>query len=126
MQGLRRAAIHIALIALILRGFLPTGWMPNPQGTGETAFVICTMDGPVATTDGNALPGKAPIGKDDPRAHETCPFAAGAQLAPPVDFVAPAAPELSSSASPRQLAFGLAARRSPFLKPASRAPPSLT
>ena len=121
MQGFRRAAIHLALIALILRGFLPTGWMPNPQGADQTAFVICTMDGPVQSTDGKTLPGK-----DDPRAHESCPFAAGAALAPPTDFIALAAPELSSSAAPRSLVSRPQARRTAFLKPASRAPPSLT
>jgi hypothetical protein len=121
MQGFRRAAIHLALIALILRGLLPAGWMPNPQGPGETAFVICTMDGAVTAMDGKALPGK-----DDPRAHESCPFAAGAQLAPPTDVIALAAPELSRTAAPHRLAFGPQARRTAFLKPASRAPPSLT
>jgi hypothetical protein len=121
MQGFRKAAIHLALAALILRGFLPAGWMPNPKGPGESAFVICTMDGPVISTDG-----KAEQGKDDPRAHENCPFAAGAQLAPSADFIALAAPQLSRAAAPRNLAAGLAARRVAFLKPASRAPPSLT
>jgi len=79
MRGLRHTLIHIALAALILRAFLPTGWMPNPQGPTESAFVICTMDGPVQTTDGKALPGK-----DDPRAHEACPFAAAPHLATPL------------------------------------------
>jgi hypothetical protein len=121
MQGLRHTLVHIALAALILRAFLPTGWMPNPQGPAESAFVICTMDGPVQTTDGKALPGK-----DDPRAHETCPFAAAASLAPPVDFVPLAAPELSRSPAPRSLIAGLNARAAPFARPSSRAPPTLT
>jgi hypothetical protein len=126
MQGFRRAAVHLALIALILRGLLPTGWMPNPQGAAETAFIICTMDGPVVSTDGKTLPARAPIGKDDPRAHESCPFAAGAQLAPPADFIALVAPQLSRTTAPHSLASRPQARRTAFLKPASRAPPSLT
>jgi len=121
MRGLRHALVHLALAALILRGFLPTGWMPNPQGPAESAFVICTMDGPVQTTDGKALPGK-----DDPRAHETCPFAAAASLAPPVDFIRLAAPELSRSPAPRTLAAALPARAPPFSQASSRAPPTLT
>jgi hypothetical protein len=121
MQGFRRALVHVALAAMILRALLPAGWMPNPKGPAESAFVICTMDGPVISTDGKAQPGK-----DDPRAHESCPFVAGAQLAPPMDFIALAAPQLSRAAAPRNLAAGLAARRSAFLPPASRAPPSLT
>jgi hypothetical protein len=104
-----------------MRALIPAGWMPNPQGVGESAFVICTMDGPVVGTDGKALPGK-----DDPRAHESCPFAAAASLAPPTDFAALAAPELSRSAAPRILAVGPDPRAASFFKPASRAPPSLT
>jgi len=120
MRGLRHTLVHIALVALILRAFLPTGWMPNPQGPAESAFVICTMDGPVQTTDGKALPGK-----DDPRAHESCPFAAAASLPPPMDFIRLAAPELSREAAPRTLAAGLNARTAPFARPSTRAPPTL-
>ena len=121
MQGFRRAIVHLALIALILRGFLPAGWMPNPVDPGQSAFVICTMDGPVTATDGKTLPGK-----DDPRAHETCPFAHAAQPAQSGDFIAVAAPELSSTAAPRLLDRGLEARRASFFQPASRAPPSFS
>jgi hypothetical protein len=121
MRGLRHSLAHIALAALILRAFLPAGWMPNPQGSTESAFVICTMDGPVQTTDGKALPGK-----DDPRAHETCPFAAAAaSIAPPVDFIRIAAPLLSETNAPRTLAAALPARAPPFSQASSRAPPSL-
>ena len=107
-------------MALILRAFMPTGWMPNVQNPGESLFVICTMDGPVQAFDGKALPGK-----DDPRAHETCPFAAAAAIAPLVDFIRVAAPELSKSAAPRTLAAAPVARAPPFTRPSSRAPPTL-
>jgi hypothetical protein len=120
MQGFRHAAIHLALAAMILRAFLPAGWMPNTQA-GGAALVICTMDGPVFSTDK-----KDGTAKNDPRAHESCPFAAAAQPAPAEDFIALAAPELSTSAAPRHLASGLEARAAAFLKPASRAPPALT
>ena len=77
MQGFRRAAIHLALIALILRGFLPTGWMPNPEGPDQTAFVICTMDGPVQSTDGKTLPRaktiRAPMNPVPSRRARPCP-----------------------------------------------------
>jgi hypothetical protein len=119
MQGFRRAAIHLALAAMILRAFLPAGWMPNPSGDGETAFVICTMDGPVAAS-GKTLPGK-----DDPRAHETCPFAAAAGPAHSTDFISLAAPQLSIAPAPRSLTLGRSTQRPALLKPASRAPPSL-
>ncbi len=106
---------------MILRAFLPAGWMPSVQDSGQTALVICTMDGPVLDLAGKSLPGK-----DDPRAHESCPFAAAAQPAQSSDYIALAAPQLSSTAGPRRLASGLDAWRASFLKPASRAPPSLT
>ena len=120
MRGLRHTLVHLALAALILRAFMPTGWMPNPQGSAEGMFVICTMDGPVQATDGKSLPGK-----DDPRAHEACPFAAAASIAPPVDFIRLAAPELSRSPAPRIFAAGLDARAGPFIRPSTRAPPTL-
>src|SRR5262245_59267285 len=123
MRGFRHAFIHIALLALILRGFMPTGWMPNIQTPGESLFVICTMDGPVQAIDGKALPGK-----DDPRAHESCPFATAAAtgLAPLVDFAAIAAPQLTQTAAPRILAEAPPARAPPYAQASSRAPPSLT
>jgi hypothetical protein len=119
MREFRHLLLHLALAAMILRAFLPAGWMPNLQEGGQTALVICTMDGPVE------LSGKALPGKDDPRAHESCPFAAAAQPVPVDDFIALAAPELSSSAAPRHLITGLAAHRASYIQPASRAPPSL-
>jgi hypothetical protein len=120
MREFRHALLHLALAAMILRAFLPAGWMPNLQEGGQTALVICTMDGAVVDMSGKALPGK-----DDPRAHESCPFAAAAQPAPVNDFIALAAPELSQSAAPRHLALGVPARLASYLQPASRAPPSL-
>jgi hypothetical protein len=121
MRGLRHTLVHLALMALILRAFMPTGWMPNVQTPGESLFVVCTMDGPVQAWGGKALPGK-----DDPRAHETCPFAAAAAgIAPPVDFIRIAAPELPESAAPRILVAAPAARAPPYSQASSRAPPSL-
>ena len=43
MQGFRRAAVTLALAAMALRALVPAGWMPNPQGLSETAFIICDM-----------------------------------------------------------------------------------
>jgi hypothetical protein len=121
MRGFRHTLLHLALAAMILRAFLPAGWMPNLQDNGQTALVICTMDGAVEVMSGKILPGK-----DDPRAHEACPFAAAAQPVAVNDFSLLAAPELSSSAAPRHIATGLKARHASYVQPASRAPPSLT
>ena len=77
MLGFRRAAVHLALIALLLRGFLPAGWMPAAQG--DAPLVMCSVisDSIIAGHDDSALPGK-----DDPRAHENCAFAAAPGIAP--------------------------------------------
>jgi hypothetical protein len=120
MQRLRPALLHLALLALILRGFLPTGWMPNPQGPSKSPFVICTMAGPVLGVDGKALPDK-----DDPRAHETCPFAAAAALATPPNAISLAARESFQYQQPHYQASAVVLPAA-FSKPSSRAPPSLT
>ena len=106
---------------MILRGFLPAGWMPNLQGESPTALVVCTMEGAVMEEAGKPVPSK-----NDPRAHETCPFAGAVPLAPPSnEFAVLAAPELSESAAPRTLAAGFNAQAPPYSQPASRAPPAL-
>jgi hypothetical protein len=120
MREFRHALLHIALAAMILRAFLPAGWMPSVGDTGQTALVICTMDGPVMDLSGKSLPGK-----DDPRAHESCPLAAAAQPMAVNDFALLAAPQLSTSAAPRHSAIGIRAARASYIQPASRAPPSL-
>ena len=44
MTSFRRAAVCLALVAMMLRGLMPAGWMPNPDGAGTSLFVICDMD----------------------------------------------------------------------------------
>jgi hypothetical protein len=46
MLAFRRAAVFAAILAMTLRGLLPTGWMPNPEGMRQSALVICDMDDP--------------------------------------------------------------------------------
>ena len=46
MQAFRRAAVLVAILAMTLRGLLPAGWMPNPEGMSVSALVICDMDDP--------------------------------------------------------------------------------
>ncbi|HWY60700.1 MAG TPA: DUF2946 family protein [Rhizomicrobium sp.] len=120
-RNIRLAVVHLALVALLLRALLPTGWMPNPAGAAGAPFIICTLDGPALAVDGKGHK-QTP---DDPRSHESCPFAAAASLAPPVGFVRLVAPELTRSPAPRTLAAGLSARDGPFSRPAARAPPAL-
>jgi hypothetical protein len=78
----------LAILAMVFRALLPSGWMPNPAGFGETAFILCDMDGSMSATDMvrmmAAMPGmdmssmsgdgkKAPVSG---HGHEECPFAA--------------------------------------------------
>src|SRR5579862_2719633 len=44
MMAFRRTAVVLALAAMMLRGLMPAGWMPNPAGASESLFVICDMD----------------------------------------------------------------------------------
>lgn len=41
-----RAAVILALAAMMLRALLPMGWMPNPSGFAQSPLVICLMDTP--------------------------------------------------------------------------------
>jgi hypothetical protein len=73
--GFKTAALHVALVAMLLRAFLPAGWMPQSAAAGAP-FVICTADGPVHP----AKPHDADHAKSAP-----CVFAAAAHLAPPAE-----------------------------------------
>ena len=101
MQGFRRAAVMLALVAMAFRALVPAGWMPNPQGFAETAFIICDMsETDMARMAMSKMPGmdmsrmdmsktadakdQAPAKHtDDSRQHEECPFAAAPHLATP-------------------------------------------
>ena len=86
MLGFRRAAVHLALIALLLRGFLPAGWMPAADGGAP--LVMCSVIQIADTvTDGHAGDGNAVPGKDDPRARENCAFAGAPGMAAPDNMI---------------------------------------
>ena len=118
MTSYRHAAIHLALIALVLRAFLPAGWMPNPAAGDGAPFVICTMEGAVQAPDGKTKPAT-----NDPRAHETCPFAAAAPLAPPQQDINFAVPVFAAAmaATPAHPAVDVVG--APFAPQSPRAPP---
>lgn len=92
-QAARRAALLLAIVAMVFKGLLPTGWMPNPTGFGETALILCDMD--MSAQDMAAMMAANPDmdmsamdhgdGKAGGHAHAECPFAAashgGASLA---------------------------------------------
>jgi hypothetical protein len=79
-RSLRHLAVHLALVAMVLRALLPTGWMPNLDGHPGGPLLICAMDGGSALfTDHAGLPSKH---QPDGRAgHDGCPFAAAPHLA---------------------------------------------
>lgn len=84
-MGFRRAIVHIALIALLLRGFLPAGWMPAAHG--EAPLVMCSIIQTADTGDGHTGDGDGVPGKDDPRAHENCAFAAAPAINAPDQII---------------------------------------
>ncbi|HXS06755.1 MAG TPA: DUF2946 family protein [Rhizomicrobium sp.] len=130
----------LAIVAIVLKGLLPVGWMPNPQGFSESALILCDMDGPMSAADMAkmmaAMPGmdmssteksgahdkKAP---DSSRSHEECPFAGvthgGAASTP----AAIALPELAVEHAHRPLAERSIARFARYQPQSPRAPPEL-
>jgi hypothetical protein len=115
MQGISRAARHLALLALILRALVPAGWMPGTAA--GTPFVICSVDSAQHAPSGQK-PG------DDGHQHEACPFAATAHLAATPDAPQIALPPVHTAAAVTSTlhAAAIAAR---FTPGAARAPPSL-
>ena len=80
MLGLRRAVVHIALAALLLRGFIPTGWMPSTDG--DAPLVMCSVM-PVHDTDSGG--NKNIPAKQDNGADGQCAFAGMPMMAAPPD-----------------------------------------
>lgn len=126
MKHARLAGFHIALVAMLLRAFLPQGWMPAPPGDQADAnwipFVICTGDGLVRL---DTLPGSEH--KQDQQTHHVapCPYAAAAHLSGPSDD---GAVQLYTDAYviTRQLADATTPLiRDVFQRQRSRAPPLL-
>lgn len=119
-QGLHRAALHLALIAMLVRAFLPTGWMPAHEGHPGSFLSICTMDGFVHISS------QHPTGKPAPHepshSQEECPFAAAAHLAFTPDAPQLVLPALHAfvAAIDRTYAATVSARFSPQ---SPRAPP---
>ena len=72
----RKAAIHIALAAMLLRAMLPVGWMPS--SAPGTWLTICSGDAGVLGGHGKPSPADS-----SQHSHEECPFAAAPVLAAP-------------------------------------------
>ena len=79
----RSLAATLALAAMLLRGLLPAGWMPNPDGVAGAPLIICTMGGPQ-----HLHPAHAP----QDNSGKVCPFAVMAHLAAATPLAAIAQP----------------------------------
>ena len=74
---LKSGAVHLALLAMVLRAVLPAGWMPAAiTSANASPFVICTMDGPL-----HSAPAKPSSNHDT--ASAPCVFAASVHAATP-------------------------------------------
>lgn len=76
------------LAAVAVRFVTPAGWMPNPNGAGGPAFVICMADGPHLAR-GIDLPAPA---HDHDAGHDHCLFAGFALVGAPELVSAPVPP----------------------------------
>jgi hypothetical protein len=121
MQGFFRIARHVALIALIARALVPTGWMPDAHG-----ITICSVQTPGVTTTLGVIhhdgqPDNLPGGKHD-NTNQECPFAATAHMAAVPDAPSLAAPSAHAiaAAADRAYAAAIIAR---FVPQSPRAPP---
>jgi hypothetical protein len=151
MQGFRRAAVTLALVAMAFRALVPAGWMPNPHGFAETAFIICDMGemSPMAMakmdmahmdmsgmdmshmdmagmskTDGDPSKDQAPAKQgDDGRQHETCPFAAAPHVATPSIVAMLLPPSLADGLSHALKDESLAVHAAHYAPQSPRAPP---
>jgi hypothetical protein len=75
-QAIRSFAATLALSGMILRAFLPAGWMPNTDGVPGTPLVICSVDG-----IHHVVPAHDPARPSHPDHVIACPFAAAAHFA---------------------------------------------
>jgi hypothetical protein len=145
MQGFRRAAVTLALAAMALRALVPAGWMPNPHGFAETAFIICDMGemSPMAMAkmdmahmdmsgmsglsnrDGNSSEDQAPARQTDDGHQQACPFAAAPHVATPSIVAMLLPPSLADGFSHSLKDESLAVHAAHYALQSPRAPPSL-
>src|SRR5262249_44545992 len=81
----REFIVRLTLIALLVSGLLPAGWMPNPEGIGAgVPIVFCTGHGPITIAEhiGDVDHGKPVNPADSPTL--TCVFAGATVHATPV------------------------------------------
>jgi len=137
MTGFRRAAVCLALAAMMLRALMPAGWMPNPAGASESLFVICDMDqmdmskmdmshmsaADMADMDMSGMD-HGPSGKHSGDGHQpTCPFAAAPHVATPSNVAAPQLASQLAKFSPLLAAEQAAIKAATYKPQSPRGPP---
>ena len=150
MLAFRRAAVVLALAAMMLRGLMPAGWMPNPAGGGESLFVICDMDQgmPGMGMLGMNMAGMdmshmdmsgmdmskmdmsgmdhGPSGKHSMDSHQqACPFGAAPHVATSSNMVALLLPSQLADFAAHRALVRVAARTASYTPQSPRAPPTL-
>jgi hypothetical protein len=115
----RLAATYVALLAILLHGLIPAGWMPSGGGAPIT---ICAMDGAVHLAAARSNIGHKQSPGDQHR-QEVCPFAAAPHFSTPViaaTIPAPAQYAIAVTGAAHRT-FRFAAR--PYSLQPPRAPP---
>lgn len=120
-RTLRIAAVHLALVAMMLRALLPAGWMPSV--TAGAPITICTMDGMVRIAPGADSPSHKQHQQDDGRSHEICPFGAAPHFAAPVQLAVLAAPSTLSFILAPKAPVAVPSGRDGYAPQSSRGPP---
>lgn len=142
MTSFRRAAVCLALVAMMLRGLMPMGWMPNPQGAGTSLFVICDMDQMDMSQTGMShmdMPGMSgmdmarmdmsamdhgPAHKHSTDGHQqACPFGAAPHVATSSAVVAMLLPSLTAGFTPQRSDEQAAIKAATYKPQSPRAPP---
>lgn len=120
------AGFYVALVAMLFRALLPSGWMPNLSGAPGTPIILCSLDGPVRIVLGpDGHPVKQSPDQNDTHQNDVCPFAAAPHFAAPVAVVAVPTP-LAIAAAPVAPAPERREPASQFYNPQSpRGPPGI-
>jgi hypothetical protein len=105
----RSAAFSLALAAMLLRAFVPNGWMPSDHVGGLT---ICSVE---------RHDGKKPQGQE--HTHAPCAFAVASTLAPPTFVSLAFGASTPGNGVAADFAYKQAAAAAPYRPNPARAPP---
>jgi hypothetical protein len=138
MTSFRRAAVCLALAAMMLRALMPAGWMPNLSGEGGSLLVICDMDqtdmskmdmshmsaADMANMDMSGMDHGSGKQSGDAHHNEACPFAAAPHVATPSTVATLLLPSLLAKFSPFQASEQAAIKAAVYTPQSPRGPPT--